>query len=194
MMKRLHATALALLVAAALAGCAKPVTEYGDAKGVETVTNEFGSTDLQTLAESMTRSLLNTQLIQQGNRPIVTIAEVRNKTSEYIDTQAITASIRSQLLKSGSVRFAVDIKDMEAQVAELRRQADKELYDQNSTQKTGRMLGAAYRLEGDLSSIVKQTKEVKDVYYKLSLRLVNVQTGLIEWADEKDIRKTTTRK
>lgn len=194
MMRPVTLTALALLVAAALAGCAKPVTEYGDAKAVETVTNEFGSTDLQTLAESLTRSLLNTQLIQQGNRPIVTIADVRNKTNEYIDTKSITDSIRSQLLKSGSVRFAVDIKDMEAQIAELRRQGDKDLYDQNTTQKAGRMVGAAYRLEGDLTSIVKQTKEIKDVYYKLSLRLINVQTGLIEWADEKDIRKTTTRK
>lgn len=171
-----------------------PVTEYGDARSVETVTNEFGSTDLQMLAESMTRSLLNTQLITQGNRPIVTIAEVRNKTSEYIDTQAITGSMRSQLLKSGSVRFAVDIKDMEAQLAELKRQANKELYDQNGTRKLGRMQGAAYRLEGDLGSIVKQTKDIKDVYYKLELRLINVETGLIEWADEKDIRKTTRRK
>lgn len=29
---------------------------YGDTKAVETVTNEFGSTDLQMIAESMTRS------------------------------------------------------------------------------------------------------------------------------------------
>lgn len=183
------------LLLAVLSACSTaPVTEYGDARSVETVTNEFGSTDLQMLAESMTRSLLNTQLITQGNRPIVTIAEVRNKTSEYIDTQAITGSMRSQLLKSGSVRFAVDIKDMEAQVAELKRQANKELYDQNGNKKLGRMQGAAYRLEGDLGSIVKQSKDIKDVYYKLELRLINVETGLIEWADEKDIRKTTRRK
>lgn len=184
---------LPLLVLGLLAGCSTPVTRYGDAKSVETVTNEFGSTDLQTLAEAMTRSLLNTPLITQGNRPIVTIAEVRNKTSEYIDTKAITDSIRSQLLKSGSVRFAVDLKDMEAQIAELKRQGDKDLYDQNASKKAGRMQGAAYRLEGDLNSIVKQSKDVKDVYYKLSLRLVNVESGLIEWADEKDIRKTTSR-
>lgn len=182
-----------LAAALVLSACSTPVTRYGDAKEVETVTNEFGSTDLQTLAESMTRSLLNTALITQGNRPIVTIADVRNKTSEYIDTQSITDSIRSQLLKSGSVRFAVDIKDMEAQIAELKRQGNKELYDQNGNKKPGKMIGAAYRLEGDLNSIVKQTKNVKDVYYKISLRMINVENGLIEWADEKDIRKTTTK-
>ena len=46
-----------LAAVAALAGCAQPVTRYGDAKGVETVTNEFGSTDLQSIAESMARSM-----------------------------------------------------------------------------------------------------------------------------------------
>ena len=51
---RFFRVALPLAAAALLAaGCAEQVTRYGDAKGVETVTNEFGSTDLQTIAESM---------------------------------------------------------------------------------------------------------------------------------------------
>ena len=55
---RLYRLALPLAAAALLAaGCAQQVTRYGDEKGVETVTNEFGSTDLQTIAESMARSM-----------------------------------------------------------------------------------------------------------------------------------------
>ena len=50
------ALALAVTVAAA-GGCAKPKTRYGDAGAVETVTNQFGSTDLQLLAEQMTQSM-----------------------------------------------------------------------------------------------------------------------------------------
>ncbi len=37
---------------------------YGDAKGVELVTNEFGSSDLQMIAEKMTGSLLETGIFQ----------------------------------------------------------------------------------------------------------------------------------
>ncbi|PRW95595.1 penicillin-binding protein activator LpoB, partial [Pseudomonas fragi] len=37
---------------------------YGDTKAVETVTNEFGSTDLQMIAESMTRSLAQSGILQ----------------------------------------------------------------------------------------------------------------------------------
>ena len=40
-------------------------TRYGDARGVETVTNQFGSTDLQMIAESMTRSMLQAPVDRQ---------------------------------------------------------------------------------------------------------------------------------
>ncbi|MBI5938375.1 MAG: penicillin-binding protein activator LpoB [Betaproteobacteria bacterium] len=169
-----------------------PVT-YGDAKAVESVTNEFGSTDLQTMAEAMTRSLIQSAVIARGNRPLITIAEVKNKTSEYIDTRSITDSIRAQMLKSGSVRFAVDTHAMQNQTDELIRQNQTGLYKKGTAKKIGGMEGADYRIEGNIASIVKLGSSVKDVYYKFSLMLVNVETGVIEWADEKDIRKTSSR-
>src|SRR6185436_6302080 len=160
---------LSLLAAVTIAsGCAKDKVRYGDARGVETVTNEFGSTDLQMIAESMTRSMLGAPVVAGGNLPIVTVQEVKNKTSEYIDTRAITDSIRSELQKS-------------------------QYYDPSKSSEVGKMVGAAYRLEGNITSIVKQVKDVKDVYYKFNLQLWNVRNGLLEWTDEKEIRKTTTK-
>ena len=165
---------------------------YGDPRGVETVTNEFGSTDLQLIAESMTRSMLNSPVIGSSNLPIVTVQDVKNKTSEYIDTRAITDSIRSELQKSGRVKFAVDAAEMRQQIEELQRQ-QSEYYDPKKSAEIGKMTGAAYRLEGNITSIVKQAKDVKDVYYKVNLQLWNIQNGLLEWTDEKEIRKTTTK-
>jgi uncharacterized protein (TIGR02722 family) len=185
----------ALLAAAAalVAGCATEKTRYGDARGVETVTNEFGSTDLQLIAESMTRSMLQAPTIASGNLPIVTVQEVKNKTSEYIDTRSITDSIRAELQKGGKVRFAVDAAAMNQQVEELKRQQQSELYAKESAAQKGQMVGAQYRMEGNITSIVKQVKGVKDVYYKFNLQLWNIRNGLLEWSDEKEIRKTTTR-
>jgi hypothetical protein len=185
--------ALPLIAAAlVLAGCAKPQTRYGDARGVETVTNTFGSTDLQMIAESMTRSMLQTPAIVGGNLPIVTVQEVKNKTSEYIDTRAVTDSIRAELQKSGKVRFAVDAAAMQQQVEELERQ-QSDLYDKEQAAEMGRMVGAQYRMEGNIVSIVKQAQDVKDVYYKFNLQLWNIRNGLLEWSDEKEIRKTTSK-
>lgn len=178
----------AVLIAALAGGCAKQV-RYGDAQAVETVNLQFGSTDLQVIAESMTRSMLQAAVIANGNQPIVTVQEVRNKTSEYIDTRAITDSIRSQLSKSGRVRFAVDEAAMAQQVGELQRQ-QSEYYEKNQAVEVGRMVGAGYRLEGNIISIVKSNRNEKDVYYKFNLQLWNIQNGLLEWSDEKELRKT----
>jgi len=186
--------ALAGIVAAVAlaAGCAKDQTRYGDARGVETLTNQFGSTDLQMMAESMARSMLQAPVIASANLPIVTVQEVRNKTSEYIDTRAITDSIRAELQKGGKVRFAVDQSGMNPQVEEIKRQ-QSDLYAKDQAVEKGQMVGAQYRLEGNIVSIVKEVKNAKDVYYKLNLQLWNIRNGLLEWSDEKEIRKTTTR-
>ena len=177
-----------------LAACSGPQVRYGDAKAVETVNANYGSTDLQTIAEAMTRSLLQSKAISGSKgAPIVTVADVKNKTSEYIDTSVITDKIRTQLLKSGQVRFAVNTNEMQNQVDELKRQNQSGLYKNSTISKTGNMQGAKYRIEGSISSIVKQTKNVKDVYYVFNLNLINNETGLLEWADEKEIRKTATQ-
>jgi uncharacterized protein (TIGR02722 family) len=184
-------SALAVL---SLVACSGPQVRYGDAKGVETVTVGYGSTDLQSIAEAMARSLLQTKVISGSkDAPTVTVADVKNKTSEYIDTRVITDKIRTQLLKSGQVRFAVNINEMQSQVDELKRQNQSGLYKNSTVSKTGNMQGAKYRIEGSISSIVKQTKDVKDVYYVFNLNLINNESGLLEWADEKEIRKTATR-
>ena len=180
---------LAVVAAAVAGGCSSKQVRYGDAKSVETVNMQFGSTDLQVIAEAMTRSLLQAPVVENGSRPIVTVQDVKNKTSEYIDTRAITDSIRAELVKSGRVRFAVDEAAMEQQISELERQQEQ-YYDKDQAAQIGNMVGAAYRLEGSIISIVKENSDIKDVYYKFNLQLWNVQNGLLEWSDEKDIRKT----
>ena len=189
---RLRAFLIMVLAATLAAGCAKETVRYGDARGVETVTNEFGSTDLQMIAEAMTRSMQQAPAIASGNLPIITVQEVKNKTSEYIDTRAITDSIRAELQKGGKVRFAVDAPGMEQQVGEVKRQ-QSEYYAREQAVEKGQMVGAQYRMEGNITSIVKEVKDVKDVYYKFDLQLWNIRSGLLEWSDEKEIRKTTTR-
>ena len=186
--------ALGALVAFMLlaAGCAQEKTRYGDAKGVETLTNQYGSTDLQMMAESMARSMLQAPVIASSNLPVVTVQEVRNRTSEYIDTRAITDSIRAELQKGGRVRFAVDAPGMTQQTDEIKRQ-QSEYYAKEAAVEKGQMVGAQYRMEGNITSIVKQVKDKKDVYYKFNLQLWNIRNGLLEWSDEKEIRKTTTR-
>jgi len=188
------------LAATALTGCntvSSPVVRfdrevnYGDSKAVELVTNEFGSSDLQMIAEKMTQSLLDTPIFT--GRPTVTISTVKNKTSEYIDTKNIMNTIQTTLVKSGKVRFTRSIDEMQAGVDELQRQNQSGLYKKDSAAKMSQMKGAKYSLEGELTSIVKQNSQTKDVYYKFTLKMYDVEEGTIEWQEEKDIRKTSKR-
>ena len=162
---------------------------YGDSKAVETLTADFGSSDLQATAEKMTQSLLETRYIAKAQQPPkVRLRDVKNQTYEHIDTKAITDKIRIKLLKSGSVRFLADKSNLD-QVN------DERDLTETATKKTSvkPMTDSDYIITGTVRSIKKATKDVQDVYYNISLELVDPQSGEILWADEKEIRKVTSK-
>ena len=194
-----------------LSAC-QTVTSYGDPQQVETVNEDFGSTDLQMIAEKMTRSLLQRSVISKAsieNPAIVTLSGFKNRTKEFIDTKMINEKVRVLLLQSGQVRIGVGVDEMQAQVDELVRQNDSQFYRKQGRSKIGNMVPAKYRIEGSLSSIVKTsrvknnlrllniplpplvTKQTKDNFYLFNMSLIEIESGLVIWSDEKEIRKTT---
>jgi uncharacterized protein (TIGR02722 family) len=168
---------------------------YGDSQAVETTTIDFGSTDLQTIAGEMIDSMMmsgSVAVITQDSRPIVFVERIKNKTTEHIDTESITDSISTKMLNSGKFRF-VDMDRVESVREQLNFQNNDELVNQSTAIQFGKMVGAEYMLYGNLSSIVKNAGSDKDVYYKMTMRLMDLETGLIEWADETEIRKQESK-
>ena len=186
--------ALGGMLVLGLAGCASKV-KYGDAAEVETTTAEFGSTDLQQMAEKMVDSMLSFPPIVEvtaNSRPVAFVDRIKNKTTEHIDTESITDTISTRLLRSGKFRF-VDMTKVETVREQMDFQTDSGMVNPATAVKIGKQIGAQYMLYGNLSSIVKSDGSTKDVYYKLTLRLIHLETGIIEWSDEKEIRKTRSR-
>lgn len=195
---------LALTATLALTGCAS--VHYGDAEKQETVTERFGSTDLQMTARNMTASLLASPVIGEATaaskRPVLFVERIANKTDEHIDTESILDSMTTKLLQSGRVRL-VDMSRVESARAQLKFQNSDELVNPKTAIAFGQMIGAEFMLYGNLSSINKeaggtadithQFTKTKDVYYKFTLKLMNLKTGLVEWQDEQEIRKTAKR-
>jgi hypothetical protein len=184
------------LLAALGLGCSGPVTTYGNAQATETVNADFGSTDLQIIADKMVASLISSNRLQPdpadpGKAPLVSVTRLRNETSEHIDTKSITDKIRTALIKSGKVRFSA----LEMQ-GELMQQYKLQgvMADTETAKAAGKQVGAKYILGGDISSIVKQTGKVKDVYYKITLQCTDIESAVIEWADEVEIRKDQVRR
>ncbi|MGB2246034.1 MAG: penicillin-binding protein activator LpoB [Alcanivorax sediminis] len=178
----------------ALSGCASKV-DYGDAQARETVNTDFGSTDLQMIAAKMVDDMLVfPPIVQltQNRRPVVFVDSIKNKTTEHVDTESITDTIQSKLLNSGKFRF-VDMTKVESVRQQLDYQSESGLVDPSTAAQMGRQIGAEFMMYGNFSSIVKRDGSTKDVYYKFTLKLMNIQTGIIEWANEKEIRKTKTK-
>lgn len=175
-----------------LAGCSTdPKVSYGDARAEETVAVNFGSTDLQVIAKTMVDELLAFQplMAAMGNtRPVIVVDKVKNKTLEHIDTESVTDSIQSQLLRSGHFRF-VDQSVLNAVQAQMKWQTDSGLVDPAKAALFGKQVGAKFMLYGNLAGIEKRNSKTKDVYYKFTLKLMDLESGLVEWIGEKEIRK-----
>jgi penicillin-binding protein activator len=195
MNKLIIATTVGLAITM-VTGCAqKSVVRYGDATSVETTDINFGSTDLQKVAGEMTDSLLLSPVVgtlTQNKRPVMFVERIKNKTSEHIDTESITDSISTKLLRSGKFRF-VDMARVEAAREQIQFQKGGGMVDTNKSVQFGKQIGAEYMLYGNLSSIVKSNKDKSDVYYKFTIRLMDLESGLVEWADETEIRKTKAK-
>ena len=192
--KRLKSTSILLvagLLSVSLVGCSKSI-KYGDAAEVETTTTGFGSTDLQQIAAKMVDSVLTFPPVVEitaKRRPVMFVDTIKNKTTEHIDTESVTDTISTRLLRSGKFRF-VDMTKVAAVKKQLDYQSDSGMVNQNAAMKMGQQIGAEYMLYGNLSSIVKRNSSRKDVYYKFTLKLMHLQSGIVEWSDEKEIRKS----
>jgi len=181
------------VVSLSLAGCfGGSNVQYGDATAVETTTTDFGSTDLQQIAAKMVDSLLTfPPIVQVTNqrRPVMFVDTIKNKTSEHIDTESVTDTISNKVLRSGKFRF-VDMTKVDAVKKQLDYQGDSGMVNESTAVNMGRQIGAEYMMYGNLSSIVKRGGGDKDVYYKFTLKVMHLESGIVEWSDEKEIRKT----
>lgn len=165
--------------------------DYGDPTSVDPLSTDFGSSDLQAVATSMVGSLLSSPSLPEltlGRRPVILVSRVKNKTMQHIDTESITDSIRTRLIRSGEFRF-IDRTTDEAAVDELMIQQEGGLVDPGKAVAFGQQHGAEYLLVTNISSIQQKSGSVKDVYYKVTMSLKSLKSGILEWSDETEIRK-----
>lgn len=157
------------------------------------LTDEWSETDMQTTVKSMVGSLLTHPIVSEAKkRPVVMVTQLQNKTSEHIDTQSIMDMVRVELMKSGRLSFV----DKEA-----RQDIDQEYEYQNSgrvssdTKKgPGGQVGADFIVNGRIDSIIQEAGKEKTIYYKITLNLTSLKSGVIEWTDQKQIRKLYKKK
>jgi uncharacterized protein (TIGR02722 family) len=189
---KMNTPVLLTLIATIGVGCAErqfTKGDYDDVNEVRLLDDKFNESDAVMLIEDMIGSMATHPVITDAKvPPVVQVEGVRNKTAEHIDTKSMTDSLRTALIKTGKVRFA-NKEDRETMQEEQDFQNDSGRVRRDTQKRRDSAVGADYMLTGDLTSNVQEVGSRKLIYYKLTLNLTNLTSGLIEWSDEKPIRK-----
>lgn len=190
---KLLAVAIASLVLTSCGPKAFVKGTYDDANRENLMNDQWSETDMQVTVKAMVDSLTTHPAITNAKKmPIVIVTNLQNKTSEHIDTQNIMDMVRVDLTNSGKVSF-VD-KEARQDISNEYDYQNNGMVAEETKKGPGGQTGADFIINGRLDSNVQEVGKDKSVYYKLTLNLTNLKTGVISWTNQKQIRKTFKKK
>lgn len=163
--------------------------EYDENVEEENLMNDrWSETDMQKTVKFLVDSMTKHRSIRGARRPpIVMVTRLQNKTSEHIDTQNIMDMFRVELTNNAYISF-VD-KEARGDIADEYKYQNSGNVSETTKKGPGGQIGADFILNGRLDSIVQEVGSRKTVYYKITMNLTNLKTGLITWTNHKQIRK-----
>jgi len=193
-MKRLAVMILAAASAAIFAGCAS--THARDAQlDLKPKTAALEAQDVRRTVERMVDSMLADSTLNAaigGQRPVLDVTSVKNRTTLHLDTKMLTDSIRTRLIRSRKFRF-MDRSTAADDQQFMNDQTLNGMTDPTKAVRPGQQSAVQMYLYGDLYEVRNHVDDVTDRYYKFTLNLKDLRTGEIVWTDEQEIRKEEVR-
>lgn len=192
-MKKLFPIVTAFVAVSVLSvSCSHKVTRIDPGEQVD-LSGRWNNTDSRLVAEEMTETILKDRWVNDhqsahnGERPVVIVGFVTNKSHEHIEAETFVKDVEQSFIKSGKVRLVQGGKKREELRAE---KADQQTNaSASSMKKFGLEQGADYILQGSINSIVDSQKREKVVYYQVNLELTNIQSNEVVWIGDKKIAK-----
>ncbi|HCF56535.1 MAG TPA: penicillin-binding protein activator LpoB [Myxococcales bacterium] len=179
------------LAATLLGGCATTRSvrgEYADPEVIEILSDRFSENDLQLIANRMAESLAQAPFFANREAPPrLLVGKIANRTGEQVDTDMLAERIQVALVKSG--RFELFDERTRLALAQEYDYQTSGYVDPGQAKAPGAQIAADYVLIGSLSAIVQASGSDKMTYYKMSMSVSELATGIIRWADDKEIRK-----
>lgn len=195
MKKMLWAASAFILVSIMSVSCSRKVTRIDPGVQID-LSGRWNNTDSRLVAEEMIQTILrdkwvgNHQEGHSGQRPVVIVGMVANKSHEHIDAETFMKDVEQSFIQSGKVRLVQGGKKREELRAE---KADQQTNaSASSMKKFGLEQGADYILQGSINSIVDSERRKKVVYYQVNLELTNIQSNEVVWIGDKKIAKYVT--
>lgn len=196
LMKTIATLTLAALSTLALSSCGPKAFvkgDYEDPEKANLMNDQWSETDMQTVVRDLVGSLTIHPTIKDAkNPPVVMVTQLQNKTSEHIDTQSVMDMVRVDLMKTGKVGF-ID-KEARQDIADEYNYQNSGMVAKETKKGPGGQTGADFIINGRLDSIVQEVGKDKTIYYKVTLNMTNLKTGMIVWSDNKQLRKAYKKK
>jgi len=196
-MKYFRLLSLLLFVVLLFSACSQ--TRTVDRIATDEVTDLSGrwnDTDSRLVAEQMIRDLtyrswIEDFVLENGAKPVVIVGEVRNKSSEHIQTDVFIKDIERELINSGKVKFVATSEERD-EIREER--SEQQIYASDETAKSlAQETGADYMLKGVITSTTDSVEGKAAVFYQVDLELINIESNEKTWIGNKKIKKFITQ-
>lgn len=172
-------------------GCTNTV-QYGEASKPEVVTTEFGLSDLQNMVSKMTDNMINNPTVMSytyAKRPSLALDSLINRTGRPLNTRVVTGVI-SQKLQSQDTFRLIEGMSVENTKKRLRLQSPEAMEEPANAHKISSALAADLFLYGDISEVVRTHPTTKEVFYRVSMQLLDNKSGGVVWREEKEFLKS----
>jgi uncharacterized protein (TIGR02722 family) len=199
MLRSIRVSSLLLFSLCFLIACGpSQTTKRVDSEKQTDYSGRWNETDARKVADKMIGGMLESSWLQRwknenDGRPTVIIGPIKNKTMQHIDTEIFIKDIERNLVNSGQVQFVAAADERQALRAE--REDQQTRATQESAAAMAQEIGADFMVYGTISSNVQETAEgdKASVFYTVNLELLNIESNVKAWLQEKEIKKIVKR-
>lgn len=179
-----------------LVGCATTSVTRTAVDETTDFSGRWNDTDSRMVAEQMVkdviyRSWISDFMLENDEKPVVIVGNIRNRSSEHIDTSVFVKDIERELINSGKVKFVAASSERKQLIEERFHQQGHA--SEETAASIAQETGANFMLIGEISSIKDAVEGKAAIFYQVDLELVNIETNEKIWMGNKKIKKVVTR-
>ena len=195
-MARAIQTSAGAALMAILAGCQTTTVQRISADETVDLSGRWNNTDSRLVSEQMIGGMIGGGWLgdfasAKNRKPVVIVGEVRNLTSEHIDTGTFIKDIERELINAGRVKFVASRQEREEVRGE---RTDQQSQAAEATAKRlAAETGADFMLKGSIKTLLDAVQGKQVRYYQVDLELIDIQSNEKAWIDTKKITKAISQ-
>lgn len=179
------------------AGCASSAVKRVAVEEKVDFSGRWNDTDSRMVADAMiqdcTAQAWQPMFLGQNNRPpVVIVGEIKNRSTEHINSEVFTKSLERSLINSGKVKFVAS-KVERIEVRDERE--DQQLGDTSAEtmKRKGRETGADFIVIGSINAVKDEKKGQYVIMYQVNMELIDLETNEKVWIGQHELKKVVKK-